>query len=174
MGQKQVRDKAMRLLRQRKRVVRTADNSLAISLDWVAKSKHFRILYDSELPTLARTHYIPDLGFWLIELLATASEAEQRMALAHELGHIYLGHTPTVSNRKLSVASYGYDGVDEFVHTFPPNFDRQEEEAQQFAAFLLVPAGIFREAAGFAWSREKIAEKLNVPLELVDLRFELL
>jgi Zn-dependent peptidase ImmA (M78 family) len=169
-----VREQALQFILENGLHGSLTSDRLAVSLNWIRESRYFRILYNSELNTLAHSRFIKDYNFWEIQLLTTASKAQRRMALAHEIGHIYLNHTPIITNREEGGVGYSFDGKDEFVHTYPPRHAEQEIEATHFAAYLLVPIGAVKMLFGFGWKPAQLAKKLNVPVELVRLRINLL
>lgn len=161
-------------------------NSLCVSLDWVFQD--FRVLLTPELSTLARSHWIPlseKSGYWLIEMLASSSKSTRRHALAHELGHIYLEHKPLNHILQQPIRQHSFDGQWPVLEGVEREFkivtrlqtsqmQLQEFEANLFAAYLLIPQRAIKQAVAYGWTRAELAERLRVPLELLDLRFDTL
>lgn len=152
-------------------------NDLAVSLGWVKPL--FTISLCPDMDTLARSHWVPPKeddeldGYWLLQLHSTQPKKWQRLALAHELGHIYLKHKPLNHYLQDPYKTHSFNGKAPAIAPLPPEVQDQEDEANQFAAYLLVPQSAIQVAAAYGWSRQRLAHELNVPLDLVNLRFEL-
>lgn len=96
----------------------------------------------------------------LIVLNKDLDENLAKLVCAHELGHDRL-------HRNLAVLSPLRDvGFN--------NPARHEMEANRFAANILVPENEFMEFASFGYSDEQIASALNIRVELVQIKSELL
>lgn len=174
MSIKFVRERVLPLIKENGLHQQVNDGKLRVSLNWVAQSPDYTITLDPQLSTLARTYLLDYFGIWWIVLNSSVPKSQQRLALAHELGHIFLGHTPMIVNKPNVVVGFGYDGDAEFVVQYPPRSDEQEQEADQFAAYLLVPAEAVKKAFAKGWNRKQLAGELGVPVDLVDLRIKLM
>lgn len=102
-------------------------NKLPVSLGVVCKNLHYKILEDSKIHYLQANQrgisFCKD-DIWYIVLQDKLNPPTQRYTLAHELGHIFLGH----------ITKNGYYG-----RTFTID-DEQEYQAERFAINILAPA----------------------------------
>lgn len=101
-------------------------NKLPVSLGVVCKNLHYKILEDSKIHYLQANQrgisFCKD-NIWYIVLQDKLNPPTQRYTLAHELGHIFLGH-PLIDGK------YG--------RTFANN--QEEYQAERFAIDILAPA----------------------------------
>lgn len=101
-------------------------NKLPVSLGVVCKNLHYKILEDSKIHYLQANQrgisFCKD-DIWYIVLQDKLNPPTQRYTLAHELGHIFLGH-PLIDGK------YG--------RTFANN--QEEYQAERFAIDILAPA----------------------------------
>lgn len=101
-------------------------NKLPVSLGTVCKNLNYKILKDSKVHYLQSSQkgisfYRDDT--WYIVLQDKLNSQAQRYTIAHELGHIFLGHT-------MKDGRYG--------RTFADN--PEEYQAERFAIDILAPA----------------------------------
>lgn len=101
-------------------------NKLPVSLGVVCKNLHYKILEDSKIHYLQANQrgisFCKD-DIWYIVLQDKLNPPTQRYTLAHELGHIFLGH-PLIDGK------YG--------RTFASS--PEEYQAERFAIDILAPA----------------------------------
>lgn len=120
-------------------------NIQAVTMRWQSQGARFeRILYDASLRKLSLS-------------------AQRRHVAAHELAHIICSHTGDL----LVMWRHGQA---------PTRFERhlddcQERQCDHVAAYLLVPLSALRDLAGE--EPGYIARVLDVPVELVGLRWEI-
>lgn len=79
------------------------------------------------------THYDPDINRYLILYNTEMNAGRIRWTLAHEIGHIYIGHLEVIEEAELA-----YNEQRDF-------YDQFESEADYFAWNLLAPLPIMRE-----------------------------
>ena len=111
----------------------------------------------AELPSDLLGMHLKLLGQDFICLKSGLSPEERRATLAHELGHLLLHE----DQNTLFLASSTFLRV-----------GRLEEEADRFAAKLLLPACCFSEAEDD--TLEHLSRRTGVPLRLVELRWQML
>lgn len=111
----------------------------------------------AELPSDLLGMHLKLLGQDFICLKPGLSPEERRATLAHELGHLLLHE----DQNTLFLASSTFLRV-----------GRLEEEADRFAAKLLLPACCFSEAEDD--TLEHLSRRTGVPLRLVELRWQML
>lgn len=123
-------------------------NKLPVSLGVVCKNLHYKILEDSKIHYLQANQrgisFCKD-DIWYIVLQDKLNPPTQRYTLAHELGHIFLGH-PLIDGK------YG--------RTFASS--PEEYQAERFAIDILAPACVL-------WglnlhSAEDIAKVCNISM----------
>lgn len=97
---------------------------------------------------------------------AQHSERRRRFTIAHELGHLVLGHH----------ADYHVDLMSSVSSGEPPGYDwRHERAANNFAANLLMPAGLVRRDVVEGGLRsEELAERYAVSTEAMGIRLSVL
>jgi Zn-dependent peptidase ImmA (M78 family) len=83
-------------------------------------------------------------------------EHEERCVIAHELGHVMLHRSSNICYLK----NYTYS-----------NTNKLENEANEFAAELLITDGEIKEALEKQFSMEQMACYFEVPLELIEYKF---
>jgi Zn-dependent peptidase ImmA (M78 family) len=90
--------------------------------------------------------------------------ARKRFTMAHEIGHVYLGHLTDKENNEL---------IDDEVRLRSSVWNLEEKEANAFAAQLLMPASLIRSAvnAGRA-SVEELAELFEVSEQAMMYRLQ--
>jgi len=99
-----------------------------------------------------------DISNYKVLINKAESTAMQRKTQGHELAHL-INHV-TTKNR----ACFSYEGQ---------CYSSEEFEADCISAYLLVPIGNLLYAARESWTGVQLAAALDVPLELVNLRFRI-
>ena len=130
--------------------------SLPVHLKPIAKSSGIRIIKNSEVNELKKNEAGASLfvgGNWIIVYDDSLDITDARLVIAHELGHIFLGH------------EYKYSG-----ERFLSEGDKllSEREADMFALRLLAPACVLHELRVF--SPEAIAELCCIPVSAAKRR----
>lgn len=122
--------------------------------------KHGEVKYiDSGSDKAETLHVRADRSF-TIYLSKEAFAARQAFTIAHELGHLFL-HTNMNARGEASFARSGSD--------------RQEWEANWFAAELLMPEAEFRKAAKECWSNpDLLADRFGVSTAAASVRLKAL
>ena len=113
----------------------------AVSVEKIAKNLNVKVEYAPLEPELSGLAHIRD-GIAIVGINALHSPARQRFTLAHELGHVRLHwdileravHVDKGSLRRDSLSSTGTDPI--------------ERQANAFAAELLMPEFLFKQAIG--------------------------
>lgn len=112
--------------------------SIPVNVEWLAKNLGVEIKKDDLEEASLSGFAVQKHGKRFIGVNSLESPARQRFTIAHELGHLFLHKSDTVSYDKGSVMlfrdSHGSDGS-----------DSKEVEANKFAAELLMPADNLRE-----------------------------
>jgi Zn-dependent peptidase ImmA (M78 family) len=89
-------------------------------------------------------------------LIIILDEHEERCVIAHELGHVMLHRNSNIYYLK----NYTYS-----------NTNKLENEANEFAAEILISDEDIKEAFEKQFSMEQMACYFEVPLELVEFKF---
>ena len=131
--------------------------SLPVDVLAIARFAKVRVLKNSPLNELspgeaAKTYTRGTDWFIIYDDLRPAEES--RFAIAHELGHIFLGHAMTFAK---------YSNVSEFGKK-----PKTEQQADMFALRLLSPACVLKGLE--LHSAQEIAEHCKIPLEKAELR----
>ena len=134
-------------------------DSLPVDIMKIAKHANVRVVKDSDVSILKENENgraFFDNDSWIIVYDDSQSIPYARMTVAHELGHIFLGH---------DVEYAEYFGVREF-KKMPAN----EKQANDFAVRLLCPACVI-------WSlgldsAEAIAEYCKVSIDVAKKRYK--
>ncbi len=124
--------------------------ALPVMVNKIAHSAEIKVIKDSKVHTLGAN----ESGITVIiekQPVIIYRDAEKparcRFTIAHELGHIFLGHT--LNNR---------------------NGEDEEKAANVFARDLLAPACVLHELK--AWDAETIARLCNISLQAAKIRAE--
>lgn len=130
---------------------------LPIKLVAAANRAGIRVIRNSKVSELhdgerGASIYMPDKQ-WLIVYDDTLPIDEARMVVAHELGHILLGHEYKYGNSRFT------SGKSKL---------KSEREADMFAVRILAPACILHETKIF--HSEKIAEACMIPKDIASVR----
>jgi len=90
----------------------------------------------------------------VIYVNASDPHVRRRFTIAHEIGHVYLGHLTNKENNEL---------IDDEVRLRSVNWNTEEKLANAFAAQLLMPASLIRHAISRGHSTvEELAELFDV------------
>lgn len=130
---------------------------LPVSVNGIAKQLGIKVIKNSDIHELQneeRGATILKNEHWYIVFDDTESVPVCRFTVAHEIGHILLGHI-LVSGTKY--------------RTFSKR-DEEEQEADMFAARLLAPACVLHELQ--ALSAEQIAKVCNISISAAEVRAE--
>lgn len=130
---------------------------LPVSVNSIAKQLGIKVIKNSDIHELQngeRGATILKNEQWYIIFNDTESVPVCRFTVAHEIGHILLGHI-LVSGTKY--------------RTFSKR-DEEEQEADMFAARLLAPACVLHELQ--ALSAEQIAKVCNISISAAEVRSE--
>lgn len=123
-------------------------NSLPVTLSDITSKLNIKILNNSDVNALVTEEYGATIKFsnsCYIVVDDTYDVSVRRFVIAHELGHILLGHIAT-SNAKYCTIK---------------NRNPQEQEADIFAICLLAPECVLQ--AIKAITSEQIAQRCNIP-----------
>ncbi len=107
--------------------------TLPVKLHPIAVSAGIRIIKNSDVNELRRDESGASIfvdGRWIIVYDDLLDTAEARMVIAHELGHIFLGHDYKYANQRFAGGKAGL---------------KSEREADLFAVRLLAPACVLHE-----------------------------
>lgn len=130
---------------------------LPVSVNSIAKQLGIKVIKNSDIHELQNGERGVTLfkdEHWYIVFDDTESVPVCRFTVAHELGHILLGHI-LVSGTKYRTFS---------------KCDEEEQEADMFAARLLAPACVLHELQ--ALSAEQIAKVCNISISAAEVRAE--
>lgn len=137
-----------------------------VDLDRIAQALGFNIIpYDFPDSTAGITYI--DTGVKAIGINKNHPSVRRRFSLAHEIGHYLLGH---------EAYDDGGTHVDEERPSYLDPQVRQEQEANAFAAELLMPSDwLRRDAARFGLDGKVLATRYNVSeqamwIQLLDLQ----
>lgn len=136
-------------------------NDLPVNLGAICKTNGYNLLLDSKsvyLGSSDRGATFMRNGEWQIVLNAFDNVQVRRYTLAHEIGHIYLGHT-------LTEGKYGRSFGVQRTPKSP-----QEYQAERFAIDILAPACVL-------WglklhTADEIASVCNISMRAAELRTE--
>ncbi len=131
---------------------------LPISLVSIANKSNIQIVKNSVVNLLRATERgisVYDGDKWLIVYDDNIKTSVSRFTVAHEFGHIFLGHE----------LKKGY-----YARTFDKNKPEVEQAADMFAARLLAPACVLHELQ--ALSAEQIAKVCNISISAAVVRSE--
>lgn len=131
---------------------------LPISLVSIANKSNIRIVKNSVVNLLRATEHgisVYDGEKWLIVYDDNIKTSVSRFTIAHEFGHIFLGHE----------LKKGY-----YARTFNKNKPEVEQAADMFAARLLAPACVLHEIQ--VLSAEQIAKICNISISAAEIRAE--
>lgn len=98
-----------------------------------------------------------DDGGWEIHIAPNEPSYRQRFTIAHELGHLSLGHGSMQREKK----SYS-------IHNYKP----MERDANVFAAALLMPRRLVWDCLESGWSMQQMMELFNVSDSAMTIRLE--
>lgn len=134
--------------------------TLPVDAIGIARASGIKVLKNSAVGLLTGNEsgacfYNYDIDKWYMVYDDEATEGRRRVAIAHELGHIFLGH-------ELTASKYG--------RTHGARKPKAEEQADAFAARLLAPACVL-------WglnlrSAEEIEAACNVSVAVAKRRAE--
>ena len=127
-------------------------SALPIPIRQVAKDEGWTIAYASRLAPLYGYAIVAG-GRLFMRINSAVTDSYQRMAIAHEMGHVLNGDIDRIH---LCTASPFESWIDR----------RQELRASLVAAQILIPAWVIRDVG----SIHEIATRCEVPVELVELR----
>lgn len=119
----------------------------------ICEQKNIDILYDDLEPDV-RGFYQYYKRKSIIHLNANMSEDEQRIVLAHELGH--------------AIMHKGYNCIFLSRHTYMTK-DIYEHQANKFAATLLLPGTVPKEYQDM--SSNQLAMLYHVPVEFIEMKW---
>lgn len=131
---------------------------LPISLVSIANKSNIQIVKNSVVNLLRATERgisVYDGDKWLIVYDDNIKTSVSRFTVAHEFGHIFLGHE----------LKKGY-----YARTFDKNKPEVEQAADMFAARLLAPTCVLHELQ--ALSAEQIAKVCNISISAAVVRSE--
>lgn len=132
-------------------------------LDWV---KNYERVPNSKMP-LDEAEFNPHTRILRIRedifCAANSGDPHALMTIAHEIGHIYLGHTRT---RHRSVA--GVEGRE--IEKIAPTIKRDEFQASRFAAAFRAPYHLANYQPGM--TAHDLAQKFNLTVRAADIRLE--
>ena len=132
-------------------------NSLPVNVLAIARTANIHVIRNSLVKKLVEEEKgkaLTDGRDWIIVYDDTQPTDVCRFAIAHELGHIFLGH---------DLKYVKYAGMQEFVGK-----KKAEQQADAFALRLLCPACVLH--ALDLKTPEEIAEVCKVPLAMAKLR----
>ena len=132
-------------------------NSLPVNVLAIARTANIHVIRNSLVNKLVEEEKgkaLTDGRDWIIVYDDTQPTDVCRFAIAHELGHIFLGHD-------LKYAKYA--GMQEFVEK-----QKAEQQADAFALRLLCPACVLRTLD--LTTAEEIAADCKIPLDVAKLR----
>jgi Zn-dependent peptidase ImmA (M78 family) len=102
----------------------------------------------------------------VIYVNASDVPVKKRFTIAHEIGHVYLGHLTNKENNEL---------LDDEVRLRSSVWNMEEKEANAFAAQLLMPASLIQGAGNAGrTSVEKLAELFEVSEQAMMYRLRIL
>lgn len=132
--------------------------SLPVKLKSATRLSGIRIIQNCEVNELRKGEvgasiYLPNKT-WRIVYDETLPMDEARLVIAHELGHILLGHEYKYSEHRFN--------------TFDGHKLKSEREADMFAVRILAPACILHELS--ATTPNEIAALCNIPLKTAKAR----
>jgi len=122
---------------------------LPVMLHPIASAAGIRVVRNSDVNELREKEHGASLfvdGRWIIIYDDTLENAEVRMIIAHELGHIFLGHDYKYANYRFQSEKAAL---------------KSEREADLFAIRLLAPACVLHELS--VHNPEMIAELCRIP-----------
>lgn len=113
-------------------------DTVPVPVDWIAEQLGANVMYPSELSDNVSGVLVPTgAGRWIIGVNASHAETRQRFTIAHEIGHLRLhGYTTPHADGQYLLRMRNERSSDGSVD--------EEIEANQFAAELLMPAGVLR------------------------------
>lgn len=102
---------------------------------------------------------------------------EQKVTLAHLLGHYLLHVEPSIARGELNRIGFKEDisPIERFSLNLAGNgkdTDRREVEADQFAASLLLPQAFIKRASEKISEKDKLAAFFGVPVQLLNYRLQ--
>lgn len=132
--------------------------SLPVSLITLAHLARIRIIKDSDVKELRENESGAGIflnGQWIIVYDDKLNSPEARLVIAHELGHIFLGHEYKYADLRFC------KGVGRL---------KSEQEADLFAVRLLAPACVLHELS--VYNANDIAELCSIPYDAAKKRAE--
>lgn len=152
------------LIKKRVSALHAAVGALAPPLDVAAVADHLGLDIErvGRLDRGARAQYRP--RFARIDVLDSLSEAAQRFAVAHEVGHVDLGHGERSCYLDFIAEFAPLDEIDS-----GPDY---EAEANQFAGRLLVPRHWLLRALDGEPSLEDLRRQFGVSKEVAVIAIE--
>lgn len=130
---------------------------LPVSVNGIAKQLGIKVIKNSDIHELQNGERGVTLfknGHWYIVFDDTESVSVCRFTVAHEIGHILLGHILVTGTKYRTFAKR----------------DEEEQAADMFAARLLAPACVLHELQ--ALSAEQIAKVCNISISAAVVRSE--
>ena len=134
-------------------------DSLPVDILKIARASNVRVIKNSTVEILLAhedARSFSDGSEWIVVYNDRNSTEISRLAIAHELGHLFLAHSTTHGK---------YANVREFSKK-----PKAEEQADRFALRLLCPACILMQMNVYA--AEDIAKACRIPLEAAKIRSE--
>lgn len=132
-------------------------NALPVDLQHIARQANIRILRNADIHVLQPSESglsLYDGQQWFVVFDETDSRQRRRFTVAHEFGHIFLGHTLRAESR--------------FARTFVKDKPVYETEADIFASRLLAPACVLW--ALNLHTAEEIADVCNISITAAQIR----
>lgn len=132
-------------------------NALPVDLQHIASKANIRILRNADIHVLQPSESglsLYDGQQWFVVFDETDSRQRRRFTVAHEFGHIFLGHALREDNR--------------FARTFVKDKPVYETEADIFASRLLAPACVLW--ALNLHTAEEIADVCNISITAAQIR----
>ncbi len=132
-------------------------NALPVDLQRIARQANIRILRNADIQVLQPRESglsLYDGQQWFVVFDETDSRQRRRFTVAHEFGHIFLGHALRTESR--------------FARTFVKDKPVYETEADIFASRLLAPACVLW--ALNLHTAEEIADVCNISITAAQIR----
>ena len=132
------------------------DGHLPVDPAKIANRMNVPVLADTALDDSGFLMETAD-GGWEIHILPTEPSYRKRFTVAHELGHLCLGHGPMPREK----GSYSIN-----------NYKPMERDANVFAAALIMPLNIIWQCLEGDYSMQKMMELFNVSESALTIRLE--